>query len=467
MKITFHGAAGVVTGSKHLIELNNGVKILLDCGMFQGHGKDTEMLNRSWGFEPKDVDYLILSHAHIDHSGLIPKFVRDGFEGKIYATAATVDLSEILLRNSAFIQEADTVFLNKRRKKENKPPLEVIYTEKDVSNAMKNFVSVNSGFPLPLRNDISLTLFETGHILGSSTIYLRIKEKGKITSIVFSGDVGRYSDPLLKSPETFPQADYIIIESTYGDRLHEDGDSYADMLKKHIEETCIGKGGKLIIPAFSVGRTQEILFALNDLEIHGKLPHIEYFVDSPLSMEATEVVKRHPECFDKIVHNLMKTDFDPFDFTGLHYIKSVEESKRLNDYRKPCVIISASGMAEAGRVKHHIANSISNKKNTVLMVGYCEPESLGARLKQRPENIKIFGETFPVKADICEINSMSAHADYNDLSQYLACQYPDEVKRVFIVHGEPAVQQEFGKRLAKKGFKDVVIPSLHETFFLN
>lgn len=467
MKITFHGAAGVVTGSKHLIELNDGTKILLDCGMFQGHGKDTETLNRTWGFKPEEINYLILSHAHIDHSGLIPKLVKDGFRGKIYATPATIDLTEILLYNSAYIQEADIVFLNKRRKKEGREPLEALYKEQDARNAMSHFISVTNGYSVPIRSDISLTFYETGHILGSSTTFLRIKEDGKVINIAYSGDVGRYGDPILRSPQVFPQADYVIIESTYGDKLHEDADTYANLLKQHIEETCLGKGGKLIIPAFSVGRTQELLFALNELELNGELPDIDYFVDSPLSIEATDVVKRHPECFNKAVHTLMKTDFDPFHFKGLRYIESVDESKRLNEYGKPCVIISASGMAEAGRVKHHIANSVGNKKNTILLVGYCEPASLGARLKQRPENVKIFGDVFTVRADIREINSMSAHADYNGLSQYLACQYPDEVKQIFVVHGEPEVQQEFARRLHRKGFKDVIIPSIHQSFVLD
>ncbi|MDR2383544.1 MAG: MBL fold metallo-hydrolase [Prevotellaceae bacterium] len=466
MKITFHGAAGVVTGSKHLIELNDGTKILLDCGMFQGHGKETETLNRTWGFNPSEINCLILSHAHIDHSGLIPKLVKDGFKGKIYATNATVDLTEILLYNSAYIQEADIIFLNKRRKKEGQPPLEVLYTEEDAKQSMSHFVSVAGSYPFPLRNDISLSLYEAGHILGSSTVFLRIKENGKVTNIAFSGDVGRYGDPILRSPQSFPQADYIIIESTYGNKLHQESDTYANELKKHIKETCLDKGGKLIIPAFSVGRTQEILYALNELEINEELPPIDYFVDSPLSIEATNVVKRHPECFNKAVIRLMKTDFDPFDFKGLHYVKDADESKRLNEYSKPCVVISASGMAEAGRVKHHIANSISKKRNTILLVGYCEPASLGARLKERPETIRIFGEEFTVRADIREINSMSAHADYNDLSQYLACQYPDEVKRIFVVHGEPEVQQEFSRRLRRKGFKDVVVPKMHESFSL-
>ena len=466
MKIAFHGAAQMVTGSKHLITTNDGTQILLDCGMVQGHGSDTDTLNRTWGFDPAAVDFVILSHPHIDHSGLIPKLVKDGFEGKIYTRPASTDLTEILLYNSAYIQQDDTIFLNKRRKKEGKPPLQPLYTESDVHKAMERFESVKVNMPTSLTPDITLTLYEAGHILGSSTVSLRIKKGEEERHIIFSGDVGRYGDPILKSPASFPQADCIIIESTYGNKLHEEADTYAGLLKKQIHETCLGKGGKLIIPAFSVGRTQELLYALNELELNGELPAIDYFVDSPLSIEATEVVKRHPECFNKSVHKLLKTDFDPFYFRGLHYVKDIEASKRLNEYGKPCVIISASGMAEAGRVKHHIANSIENKRNTILLVGYCEPASLGARLKERPEKIKIFGESFNVRADIQEINSMSAHADYNDLCQYLACQYPDEVRQVFVVHGEPEVQQEFSRRLIRKGFKNVLVPALRQEVVL-
>lgn len=466
MRVAFHGAAGTVTGSKHLVTTSSGKKILLDCGLFQGHGKDNDVLNRTWGFEPSSIDCMVLSHAHIDHSGLIPKLVKDGFRGKIYATPATVDLAEILLYNSAHIQESDIAFLNKRRVKQGKKTLEPLYKEEDAKAAMPYFIKIPLGEQVEICEDVELCLYEVGHILGSSTVFLKIKENGKISRLAFSGDVGRYGDPLLKSPVHFPQTDYMIIESTYGDRLHDQTDTYASALKTHIEATCMVKGGKLIIPAFSVGRTQELLYALNELELNGELPPIDYFVDSPLSIQATEVVKRHPECFNKAVHKLMQIDFDPFAFKGLRYIDDVKDSKQLNDYQKPCVIISASGMAEAGRVKHHIANSVGNKKNTILLVGYCEPTSLGARLKQRPAEVTIFGERFKVRADVEEINSMSAHADYDDLCQYLACQDPDEIHQLFIVHGEPDVQEEFKRRLIKKAYRDVIIPQLHEQFTL-
>jgi metallo-beta-lactamase family protein len=274
--------------------------------------------------------------------------------------------------------------------------------------------------------------------------------------------VGRYGDPILKSPSNLPQADYIIVESTYGNRLHEKVESTSEELRDIIVETCVSKRGKLIIPAFSVGRTQELLYTLNEMELDYRLPDLTYYVDSPLSTKATIVVKNHPECFNRAVQKIMKYDKDPFHFKGLKFIEDKRASQALNSTTEPCVIISASGMAEAGRVKHHIANSISNARNSILMVGYCEKNTLGARLKLRPEKVTIYGEEYPVNAEIFSIDSMSAHADYNDLSQYLSTQDPDKVRRVFIVHGEPDSQQAFKDRLLKKGFNDVVIPGLHE-----
>ena len=466
MKITFHGAAKTVTGSKHLITLTNGKNILLDCGMYQGLGTETLELNSNFGFNPKDINYVILSHAHIDHSGLLPKLVHEGFNGRIFGTPPTIDLTEILMQDSAFIQETDTAYLNKIRKREGKKNIHPLYDYEDVKKTIPLFEPIEYKTPYLIDDDIELQFFDVGHIIGSATVFLKLKENGKTTTIAFSGDVGRYGDPILKSPQRFPQADYIIIESTYGNKLHDDVDSYADILKYHVTKTCLEKRGKLIIPAFSVGRTQELLFGLNELELCSELPNIQYFVDSPLSFEVTKIVKKYSHYFNKNVQKLFLIDDDVFDFNGLYYIEDSEESKKLNAKKEPCVIISASGMAEAGRVKHHIANSISEKRNTILMVGYCEPDSLGARLKLKPDEVGIFGEKFKVKADIEEIKSMSAHADYGDLSQYLACQDYDLVKKVFVVHGEPEVQQEFQNRLLKKGFRDVVIPELHQEFGL-
>jgi metallo-beta-lactamase family protein len=466
MKITFHGAARTVTGSKHVLSLNNGKNILLDCGMFQGMGKESYPMNRDFGFDARSISYMILSHAHIDHSGLIPMLVKFGFTGRIYGSEATLDLAAILLKDSARIQEADSKFINKKRFADGREPVEPLYTTEDVDDAILLFEPVPFETPFAINEDVELQLFDAGHIIGSSTVYLEIKEDGKRTRIGFSGDVGRYGDPILKSPQAFPQVDYMLIESTYGNRLHDKIEETPEHLRDLIVETCVEKRGKLIIPAFSVGRTQELLYALNELELDYRLPNIKYYVDSPLSVAATNVVKKHPECFNRSVQKIMKFDKDPFDFQGLHFIEDKRDSQALNDTDEPCVIISASGMAEAGRVKHHIANSIGNPKNTILMVGYCEKHTLGARLKEHPSEVTIFGDLFKVRADIRQIESMSAHADYKDLCQYLSNQEPDEVKRVFVIHGEPESQEAFREKLIRKGFLDVVIPDRHETYGL-
>jgi len=465
MKLTFHGAAGTVTGSKHLITLKNDKQILLDCGMFQGMPTDALFSNDVLGFDPSHVDYVFLSHAHIDHSGLLPLLVKRGFNGRIFASSGTLDMTEILLRDSAFIQAADVRFMKKKREYNGKIE-EPLYTMEDVDNTLACFESLQTEIPTVIDNDLEVTLFNNGHILGATTVFLTLKEDGRRVRLSYSGDVGRYGDAILKSPSNLPQADYIIVESTYGDRLHEKVESTPEDLRDIIVETCVSKRGKLIIPAFSVGRTQELLYSLNELELDNRLPKVAYYVDSPLSTKATLVVKRHPECFNRSVQKIMKYDKDPFQFKGLKYIEDKRASQALNSTTEPCVIISASGMAEAGRVKHHIANSISDARNSILLVGYCEKNTLGAKLKLHPESVTIYGEEYPVNADIFSIESMSAHADYNDLCQYLSTQNPEEVTRVFVVHGEPDAQKAFKERLFKKGFKDVLIPEMHETFTL-
>lgn len=461
MKIAFHGAARVVTGSKHLLTLDNGKKYLLDCGMFQGMGTQTDVLNRNWGFTPVQVTHLILSHAHIDHCGLIPKLIKDGFNGKVFCTPATRELTAILLEDSAGIQEEDAKFANKRRTADGLPHLPPLYDEEDAKRAMDHFVSVDYDTWHSIDEDVQVLWTDAGHIIGSAAVHLKIKENGKETHLTFSGDVGRYKDVILRSPEVFPQADYILIESTYGNSLHDAVATTPDMLLGWIQRTCLEKKGKLIIPAFSVGRTQELLFALNQLEEEHRLPNLDYFVDSPLSIAATEIVKSYPQYFNRAIQKVLETDKDPFAFQGLKYIKTVEESKQLNYRDQPCVIISASGMADAGRVKHHISNSIENSRNTILLVGYCEPRSLGGRLMAGAKEVHIFGVLHEVHAEVGSIRSMSAHGDYEDLTQFLACQDPKQVKTLFIVHGEYEVQQAFQARLIKKGFTDVEIPELH------
>ena len=461
MKIAFHGAAKCVTGSKHLITLKNGKKILLDCGMFQGMGKETIALNNNLGFDAAEVDVMVLSHAHIDHSGLIPKLVKEGFRGKIFCTKGTNDLVSVLLEDSAVIQENDIRYVNKKRASDGLPYLQPMYTVDDAAKAVQHLVATDYNKWTRIDEDVELLYTDAGHIIGSACVHLRINENGKQRAITFSGDVGRYRDVVLKSPDVFPQADYIILESTYGNKLHDMHITTPDQILQWIEKTCVQRKGKLIIPAFSVGRTQEILFALNQLELENRLPDVAYFVDSPLSIKATEIVKRYPEYFNSTIQKILKSDHDPFLFKGLKYIESVEQSKLLNFHNDPCVIISASGMAEAGRVKHHISNNIENSRNSILMTGYCEPNSLGARLQRGSKEVGIFGVSHEVNAEIGAIRNMSAHGDYEDLSQWLACQDPKLVQKIFLVHGEYDVQQEFKIRLIRKGFQDVDIPELH------
>ena len=465
MKITFHGAARTVTGSKHLLHINPNKNVLLDCGMFQGLGKETLELNSHWGFEPRDITYVIISHAHIDHIGLLPKLVKDGYKGKIFCTPQTAELAKVLLLDSAHIQESDVLHINKIHEKQNREPVEPLYTEEEANNVFPLFVTIPLGQPTKIDDDIELLYKDCGHILGAASVNLKLKENGKETRLTFSGDVGRYNDLILHSPEPFPQADYIIIESTYGDRLHDNITPATDKLLKFITDTA-AKGGKLIIPAFSVGRTQELLYLLNRLDTEHRLPALTYYVDSPLSIETTEIVKHHPECFNKEVQDLLKKDTDVFAFPGLVYTRTADESIKLNSLKGPCVIISASGMAEAGRVKHHIANNIDNHNNTILIVGYCEPHSLGGLLRNGAKHVTIYGEHHDVVAEVGTILSLSAHGDYNDLSQWLSCQDTKQVRKLFLVHGEYEVQQAFREKLLKKGFTDIEIPALHQTIGL-
>ena len=464
MRLSFHGAARMVTGSKHLLELNDGTKILLDCGMFQGNPKESDKLNRKFGFNPAEVDYLILSHAHIDHCGLIPRFVGEGFKGKIFCTSATFELAQILLLDSAHIHESDAKYLNKRKKREGKDEVEPIYTIDDVYACFPYFEKVDYNQWCTIKEGVSFLFTDAGHIIGSASVHLKIIENGKPTSLTFSGDVGRYNDEILKAPETFPQANYILLESTYGDKLHDDSAVCLNKLLEVIVETCVKRRGKVVIPAFSVGRTQEIVYALNRLEIEKQLPDINFFVDSPLSVDATRVIKSHQECFNNRILEYMKRDPEPFDFKRLYYITQVEDSKALNERDEPCVIISASGMADAGRVKHHIKNVIGDSRNTILLVGYCEPNSLGGKLMNGQKQVTIFGEPFGVYANVEVIRSLSAHGDYEDLCTYIGGQQAEQVRKIFLVHGEYDVQQTFRSKLIKKGYKSVEIPELHQTY---
>ena len=466
MKIAFHGAARTVTGSKHLLTLESGFRILLDCGMFQGIGRNTDLYNRDFGFDPAEVSVMILSHAHIDHSGLIPRLIKQGFKGKIFCTDATKDLTSLLLHDSAEIQESDSRQHNKYSKATAAPLYQPLYTSDDVAKALPHLSPQPYDQWFSAGDGVEVMFTDAGHIIGSASVHLRITENGKRTALSFSGDVGRYRDAILRSPGSIPPADYIVLESTYGNSLHEEIVSSIDTLLSWIEKICVERKGKLVLPAFSLGRTQELLYALNQLELENRLPKVAVFLDSPLSTSITEVVQRYPSYFNPGIQKIMQIDQDPFYFEGLHYIKSVEESKRLNYRNEPCVIISASGMAEAGRVKHHISNTIENGRNGIVMTGYCEPHSLGGKLIAGADEVSIFGVYHQVNAEIGSIRSMSAHGDYEDLIYWLGSESKPQLKNLFLVHGEYEVQQAFKHRLETRGFAGVEIPDRHSEYEL-
>lgn len=464
MNLQFFGAAQRVTGSKHMITTKLGTKVLLDCGLFQGI--NTSDLNLKFGFNPAEVDVLLLSHAHIDHSGLIPRLVKLGFKGPIYCTAATKSLCEIMLMDSAGIQKRDLERVNRRRRKRNEEEIEPLYDEKDAEQALSLFVDIKLYQPFMLEEGFKVEYYNAGHILGSAGIFMTIEEGDETKRIFFTGDIGRPNDKILRSPDAFPQVDYLICESTYGNRLHEPEVDMKSHLLKIVKETCVDNGGKLIIPAFSVDRTQELVYALDQLESEGKLPRIPVYVDSPLSVKATFVMKRHREDFNPEILSYIEKDGDAFGFDNLHYITDVNESKALNFSKMPCIIISSSGMAEAGRVKHHIANNVENPKNTILMVGYCSPNSLGYALKSGRSSVNIFGDEKIVKARIAIMDSFSAHADYSEIIEILKCQNAALVKKVFLVHGEIETQTSFKEKLMNEGFQNILIPSQGESFTL-
>ncbi|MEI7585679.1 MBL fold metallo-hydrolase [Runella sp.] len=465
MKIQFFGAARRVTGSKHLITTEKGTKILLDCGMFQGI--NTQDLNQNFGFDPKEVDFLVLSHAHIDHSGLLPRLVRKGFKGPIYCTIPTADLCNIMLLDSAFIQQKDLERINERRKRKGEEEIELLYDENDVRQTLQLLVPVEYHQDFWLNQDeVKVRFTDTGHILGSAAVHLTIKDKGVEKQVTFSGDVGRLNDKILRSPEAFPQADVIICESTYGNRLHEPEPDMKAHLLRVVRDTCVTRGGKLIIPAFAIDRTQELIYALDQLANEGLLPRLKVFIDSPLAVKSTAIMRKNDEYFNPDILEYIEKDGDAFDFPNLFYVSDVEQSKAINNLKEPCVIISASGMAEAGRIKHHIKNNILDPDNMIMLVGYCSPDSLGGALKRGDAEVKIFGETFSVRARVEVMDSFSAHADYTELIQFLKCQDPRQVKTLFLVHGEYENQIAFKQKLEAEGFRNIEIPEQGQGFMV-
>lgn len=459
MKIQFVGGARTVTGSLHLLHIN-GKKILLECGLFQGRRKDTYEKNKNFNFDPKEIDVMILSHAHIDHSGNIPNLVSKGFDGLIYATAATVDLCQIMLRDSAHLQEKDIEWVNKKRAKKGEPPAEPLYTLDDVEQAMKHFVGVQYNKTIELFDGVTFSFRDAGHILGSAGIHLEIKENSnKKFSLGFSGDIGRPDSPVIKSPDILRDLDTLIMESTYGNRLHSPVEEVEEELAQTINK-IVNDNGKVIIPAFAVGRTQTVVYVLHKLFDQGRIPEIPIYVDSPLAADATNVFRSHPECLDRETYRIfLQNGEDPFGFSRLKYIKKVEESKELNDKPGPMIIISASGMAEGGRILHHLANNIENPKNLILFVGYAAEQTLARKIMDGEKKVNIFGEEYQVKAKVKTMDYFSAHADQNELLDYLRLNPTNKLKNIFLVHGEEDQALPFMQKLLTKGYKNVEFPA--------
>lgn len=457
MELSFYGAAQTVTGSKHLVTLNTGKRILLDCGMFQGgNGSKNEELNGDFLFKPESVDYLILSHAHIDHSGLIPFLVKKGFKGKIYATPPTLELCKLLLNDSAKIQSNEAKASDGRG--------EPLYSKEDVDHTLSMFETIEYDEMRRIDEGIELMFTDAGHILGSAVVNLTLTEDGKEKRLAFTGDIGRFCNRILKSPQPFPHADVIICESTYGDKLHEPIDNSEDRLLREVKQTCVEKQGNLIIPAFSIGRTQELIFSLNKLAEDGRLPDVQVFVDSPLSVYATDILRSNEKYFNDSMLEYLKSDSDPFGFQGMNFVLDHQESKQVERYDKPCVIISSSGMMEAGRIRHHLRNNISDRKNTILITGYCEPETLGGKISRGAEKVMIGAEEFTVQAEVIAMNEYSAHGDYGDLLKLLIHQDKNKLKHIFLVHGERGVMKAFKETLEEQGYQNVQVAEFRMSY---
>ncbi len=461
MNVQFCGAAREVTGSSHLITLADGYKILLDCGLYQGNDSDMKKFNETWMFKPEEIDCLILSHSHIDHSGRIPKLVKDGFRGEIICTHATRSLCAIMLVDSAKIQERDAHFHNKN----NKEKVEALYSIKDVQKTMELFVGIGYNHWHEIGDGVRLMFRDAGHILGSANVTLEVDEFGRRIRFGFSGDIGRPNRPILRDPQPMPNLDYLICESTYGSKEHTAPPRESEKLLNIIKEVCVENKGKLIIPAFSVGRTQEIVYMLDQMANKKLLPKVPIYVDSPLAVNATIVFGTHPECFDAELSEYILTDSNPFGFNDLHYVHDVETSKALNNTTDPCIIISASGMMNAGRVKHHLFNSITHSKNAILIVGYCAPYTPGGILRAGAEQITLFGQRLPVNAKIYIMDSFSAHADRSEMYDFMKNQ-KGKLRKLFLVHGTYDRQVEFKEYLEERGIQNIEIPELGQEYRL-
>jgi metallo-beta-lactamase family protein len=463
MEIQFLGAAQAVTGSMHLLNVN-GEHILLECGLYQGRRQEAFERNQNFPFDPASISAMVLSHAHIDHSGNIPQLIKKGFTGNIYCTHATQDLASVMLRDSAHIQEKDTEFVNKRHKEKGKQLVEPLYIMEDAERCMSQFIGIGYDRPFTISPKVQVTFRDAGHILGSAVVLLDITENGKTTRIGFTGDLGRSKLPIIRDPQPMEDVDIYITESTYGNRTHEPFQDMKTKVRETVNQT-VQRGGKIIVPSFSVGRTQELVYVLHELFNEGTLPEIPIYVDSPLSVNITEVFRLHPECFDKETKaEFLSNHQDPFGFYRLRYIRHVEESKKLNTINEPCMIISASGMCEAGRILHHLKNNVTDPKNTVLTVGFMAENTLGRRIVEKQPQIKVFGDEIPLKAEVVIMEGFSAHADKDELMTYFRHLNQKRLRHVFIVHGEPNQSKALAETIQSTGFKEVTVPVRGEKF---
>jgi len=461
MRLSFHGAAQTVTGSQHLLEINDK-KLLMDCGLYQGRRDESYERNRSFSYDPANVDALVLSHAHIDHCGNIPNLARQGFGGPIYATKATADLAAIMMADSGRIQEADAEFVNKKASRRNDGPVEPLYTEADAERAARLFKGVEYDEVFSPVPGVTARFIEAGHILGSAGIELTLKEKGRTVKFMFSGDIGRMKLPLLRDPVMPKDVDFLLMESTYGDKPHREPGLAFDEFREVVRKT-VARGGKLIIPAFAVGRTQELVYHINEMFSNGDVQPFPVFVDSPLAVNASQVFRRHPECFDEETREfVLQAKHPALDFKYLTYVKSVEESKSLNDRREPMAIISASGMAETGRILHHLRNNIEDPRNMICIVSWQAPYTLGRRLADGEKQVSIFGEPYDVKAEVATIGGLSGHAGQDLLVQY-AASVKGRVKKVFLVHGEQAQAMALKEKLSELSMTETYYPELHSS----
>jgi metallo-beta-lactamase family protein len=459
MTIAFYGAARTVTGSKHLLSLENGKRILLDCGMFQGRHQRIQELNLEFGFSPESIDYMLLSHAHIDHSGLIPRLVKLGFSGKIFCTPPTLELCRLVLHDSAGIQESGNG--NEDVVQAGEP----LFTAEDVEQCLELFETVPYNRDFQLDDDITFRFTDVGHILGSAAISLTIRENNDTIRVCFSGDIGRYQNRILRSPQSIPQADILICESTYGNKLHQSIENTEERLLDIVKNTVLEKKGKLLIPVFSIGRTQELVFSLNVLAEDGRLPpEVNVFVDSPMSVYATDIMREHAECFNREMKKYLDFDPDPFGFPHLKFITETDESKLLDNFEDPCVIISSSGMMEGGRIRHHLRNTLEDPRTTLLITGYCEPATLGGRISAGADKVTLFGEELEVKAEVIQMNEYSAHGDYEDVARFLIGQDKDQLKQIFLVHGEEKSMEKMKNDLETLGFSNIYLPGFRMNY---